>query len=251
MTLFISNIIFTIFPLLNYSSLFVNNFEISPMKIFIKYLSFLLLTVTIIPQDHDYKNQSNKHSFSDAKRWAKIFENPDRDEWQKPDIVIQSMGIHPDDVIVDIGSATGYFPVRFARVVPDGKVIGVDVEQDMVRYLNHRAQKEGLDNLVSILGEYHDPKIPEPADIVFICNTYHHISDRVDYFKNIKSKFKKDGKLIIVDFRKGDLPVGPSDKQKISPENVIKELEKAGYVLTYHEKDLPYQYMLIFLLEDS
>ena len=119
-----------------------------------------------------------------------MFENSERDGWQQPDHVIQSIGIQPNAIIVDIGSATGYFPVRFAKVVPQGKVIGVDVEKDMVDYLNDRAQKEGINNLISILGEFHDPKIPEPADIVFICNTYHHIDDRVTYFKNIKSIFR-------------------------------------------------------------
>ena len=221
------------------------------MKKIIKYLLFLLFISAALPQEHDYKHQSVKHNFSNAEKWAKIFENPERDEWQQPDHVIQAIGIQPDAVIVDIGSATGYFPVRFAKVVPQGKVIGVDVEKDMVDYLNDRAQKEGINNLISILGEFHDPKIPEPADIVFICNTYHHIDDRVTYFKNIKSKFRPDGKLVIVDFRKGDLPVGPPDKQKISPKHVIQELEKAGFVLTQHQEDLPYQYMLTFKLGDS
>jgi len=72
----------------------------------------------------------------------------------------------------------------------------------------------------------------------------------VEYFKNIKSDFKPNGKLVIVDFKKGDLPVGPPDKHKISPEDVIKELEKAGYVLTQHQNDLIYQYMLTFILGD-
>ena len=220
------------------------------MKKIIKYLLFLLCTSAVLPQEHDYKHQSVKHNFSNAEKWAKMFENSERDGWQQPDHVIQSIGIQPNAVIVDIGSATGYFPVRFAKVVPQGKVIGVDVEKDMVDYLNYRAQKEGINNLISILGEFHDPKIPEPADIVFICNTYHHIDDRVTYFKNIKSKFRPDGKLVIVDFRKGDLPVGPPDKQKISPKHVIQELEKAGFVLTQHQEDLPYQYMLTFKLGD-
>lgn len=216
-----------------------------------KTLLFLLLTTFLPAQEHDFKHQSKKHSFSDAEQWAKIFEDPERDGWQKPDLVIQSMNIKPNDIIVDIGSATGYFPVRFAKVVPQGSVIGVDVEKDMVDYLNHRAQKEGIHNLKSILGGYHDPKIPFTVDIVFICNTYHHIENRVEYFKNIKRKFKQDGKLVIVDFRKGDLPVGPPDEHKLSPEDVIIELGKAGYLLTDHQKDLPYQYMLTFVLGDS
>ena len=221
------------------------------MQKIIKYLSFLLLTTPFAAQNHDYKHQSVKHNFSDAEKWAELFEDPERDTWQQPDFVIKSMSIQPDNVIVDIGSATGYFPVRFAKVVPQGKVIGVDVEKDMVAYLNNRAREEGIHNLTSILGEFHNPKIPEPADIVFICNTYHHIENRVTYFKNIKNKFRPDGKLVIVDFRKGDLPVGPPDKQKISPKHVIKELEKAGFVLTQHQEDLPYQYMLTFKLGNS
>lgn len=218
------------------------------MKKIIKYFLILLLTTLLPAQEHDDKHQSNKHSFNNAERWAKIFENPERDEWQQPDLVIQSMEIKPNDIIVDIGSATGYFPMRFAEYVPNGKVIGVDVEKDMVDYLNHRAQKDGIQNLKSILGEYHDPKIPLPVDIVFICNTYHHIENRVVYFKNIKRKIKPDGKLVIVDFRKGDLPVGPPDEHKLSPKQVIEELGKAGFILTDHQKDLPYQYMLTFLL---
>ena len=89
-----------------------------------------------------------------------MFENSERDGWQQPDHVIQSIGIHQNAFKVNIGSATGYFPVRFAKVVPQGKVIGVDVEKDMVDYLNDRAQKEGINNLISILGEFHYPKIP-------------------------------------------------------------------------------------------
>ena len=220
------------------------------MKIFIRFLLFLLFIILLPAQTSDKKHQTKKHSFNDAKRWAKMFENPERDEWQQPNFVIQSMGIQPNAVIVDIGSATGYFPVRFAKVVPNGKVIGIDVEKDMVDYLNNRSQNEGIKNLISILGEFHDPKIPEPADFIFICDTYHHIEDRVEYFKNIKSDFKPNGKLVIVDFKKGDLPVGPPDKHKISPEDVIKELEKAGYVLTQHQNDLIYQYMLTFVLGD-
>ncbi|HJL74881.1 MAG TPA: hypothetical protein QGF17_06135, partial [Candidatus Marinimicrobia bacterium] len=72
-----------------------------------KILLFRVLTTLLPAQEHDCKHQSNKHGFSDAERWAKIFENPERDEWQQPDLVIQSMNIEPNDIIVDIGSATG------------------------------------------------------------------------------------------------------------------------------------------------
>ena len=162
--------------------------------------------------------------------------------------MIHSLGIAVDAVITDIGSATGYFPVRFARVATDGKVYGVDIEQTLVDYLNNRAKKENLSNLVSILGQPDDPKIPEKSDLVFICNTYHHIRDRGDYFENMKQYMQPGGRLVIVDFKKGDLPVGPPDEHKLPPGTVTRELEGAGYRQVSHALELPYQYVLVFNL---
>ena len=190
------------------------------------------------------------HRFDDAEKWAKIFEKPKRNEWQKPDELINSLEISADAVIADIGSATGYFPVRFSRVATEGMVYGVDIEQTLVDYLNNRAKKENISNLVSILGEPNDPKIPEKSDLVFICNTYHHIEERDKYFKNMKQYMHPSGRLVIVDFKIGDLPVGPPDEHKLTPETVIKELERVGYRQTSHDLELPYQYVLVFDLEN-
>ena len=190
------------------------------------------------------------HRFEDAEKWAGIFENPERDAWQKPDELIRSLEIPVDAVIADIGSATGYFPVRFARVAMEGKVYGVDIEKTLVNYLNDRAKKENISNLVSILGEPDDPKIPERADLVFICDTYHHIRDRGDYFENLKQYIQPKGRLVVVDFKLGDLPVGPPDKHKLAPDVVREELTGAGYRQVPHALELPYQYILVFDLED-
>lgn len=215
------------------------------------YILLLILTIPNLAQDHKNQHKSNKHRFNDAERWSKIFEDPKRDTWQKPDYVIHSMNIEPNDKIADIGSATGYFPVRFAKTAHKGNVFGIDVEKDMVDYLNHRAQQEEIYNLSSILGDFDDPKIPFPVDIIFLCDTYHHIENRIEYFNNIRKDLKPNGELVIVDFRKGELPVGPPDKHKIAPEEVINELKNAGYELKKHLEDLPYQYILIFTLGDS
>ena len=190
------------------------------------------------------------HRFEDAEKWAGIFENPERDAWQKPDELIRSLEIPSDAVIADIGSATGYFPVRFARLAMEGKVYGVDIEKTLVNYLNSRAKKENLSNLVSILGEPDDPNIPERADLVFICDTYHHIRDRGDYFENLKQYIQPEGRLVVVDFKLGDLPVGPPDKHKLAPDVVREELASAGYRQVPHALELPYQYILVFDLED-
>jgi ubiquinone/menaquinone biosynthesis C-methylase UbiE len=197
---------------------------------------------------HDYKHHGGHHRFTDADTWVKMFEGKERDAWQKPEAVIKALDIKQDSIIADIGSATGYFPVRFARACPKGKVYGIDIEKSMVDYLNQRAGRENLPNLSCILGQPDDPKLPEPVNLVFICNTYHHIEERQIYFEKLKKNLLAGGRLVIIDFIKGDLPVGPPDQMKLSPDEVISELLSAGYHLVQKLEMLPYQYALIFQL---
>ncbi len=186
------------------------------------------------------------HSFEDAERWAALFESADRDEWQRSEDVILFLELAPDDVIADIGSATGFFPVRFAPRLSKGKVYGIDIEPDMVRYLKDRAQREGFDNIESILGEPDNPNLPEAVDLVFICNTYHHIENRVDYLRRLIPMLRRGGRIAIVDFKKGELPIGPPAEAKIDRKDVIAEFEEAGFSLKEQNGALPYQYMLMF-----
>jgi SAM-dependent methyltransferase len=183
------------------------------------------------------------HSFTDAEAWADRFENPERDSWQKPDSVVSVLVTRDDLVVVDIGSATGYFPVRFARACPRGRVIGADIEEEMVWYLNDRSRREGLSNLISILAAPDDPHLPLEVDLVFLCDTYHHINDRIDYFTRLKEQLRPGGRVAVVDFRPSS-PRGP--RHKLEPEAVQSELEAAGYTLTGNYDFLPDQYFLVF-----
>ncbi len=185
------------------------------------------------------------HRFDDAERWAAVFEDPERDAWQRPEDVIAWLGLAPDARIADIGAATGYFPVRFAKAVPDGVVYGLDIEPNLVNFLNLRAFHEGLPNLVALVCTPDDPMLPEPVDVVFVCNTYHHIGDRVAYFGSLRAKLRDGGRLVIVDFAPGDLPVGPPAGAKLPPEKVRSELESAGF-RQLEERELPHQYYLVF-----
>lgn len=188
----------------------------------------------------------NSVRFQKAERWARRFENPERDRWQKPEHVIKVMDFAADARIADIGSGTGYFPVRFARAAPRGFVYGVDIEPEMVSYLNDRAKQEKLSNLKSLRVAPNDPQIPEPVDVVFLCNTYHHIENRVAYFRNCKKYFRPGGRLVIVDFFKRKLPVGPQRiEHKLAKGVVMRELSEAGYKLLTDDAGLPYQYLLI------
>ena len=185
------------------------------------------------------------HSFADAELWAARFEDPERDVWQRPDEVLAALELPADGKLVDIGSATGYFPVRFAKAMPQGVVYGVDLEPTLVNYLNLRARREGLPNLVSLVCTADDPCVPEPVDVVFVCDTYHHIDGRKAYFSRLIPQLREGGRLVIVDFKPGELPVGPPPGHKLSAEQVTAELAEAGFVPA-GEHDLPYQYLLVF-----
>ena len=190
------------------------------------------------PHTHD-------HSFGDAEKWAKVFDDPKRDAWQKPHEVIQALALKPDAVIADIGSGTGYFSMRFAHMVPKGRVYGVDTEPDMVKYLAERAKREGLGNLTALRAAPGDPRLPEKADLVILVDVFHHIEDRERYFGKLRASLKPGGRLAIIDFRM-DSPEGPPKSARIAPGQVKAELKKAGYALDREHAFLPNQYFLVF-----
>jgi SAM-dependent methyltransferase len=188
---------------------------------------------------------THQHSFGNAAQWAHVFDDPKRDEWQKPHEVIQALALKPDAVIADIGSGTGYFAVRLANMVPQGRVYGVDVEPDMVRYLAERAKREQRANLISVAGTPADPRLPEKADLILMVDVYHHVDDRVRYFRNLRASLKPEGRVAIIDFRL-DSPVGPPRAARIPPGQVTAELQSAGYRLASAHDFLPNQYFLVF-----
>ena len=185
--------------------------------------------------------------FDDIQMWVKAFEDPDRHKWQRPEEVIKKMNIRLSDEIADIGAGTGYFTRRFAFAALAGKATGLDVEPSMVQYMNEDAQKLDLKNYEARVVKTDDPELGNnTTDIVFLCDTYHHIENRVEYFSKVAGSLKNDGRLIIVDFYKKELPYGPPSHHKLAKEIVISELEESGYKLLRSHGFLPYQYFLEF-----
>ena len=188
---------------------------------------------------------THQHRFSDAEKWAHVFDDPERDAWQKPHEVIQALKLKPDAIIADIGSGTGYFSARFANMVPQGRVYGVDTEPDMVKYLAERAKREGLPNITSVQAKLGDPQLPEKADLVILVDVYHHVDNREQYFRELRGAVKPGGRLAIIDFTL-DAPQGPPRAARIAPAQVKSELSRAGYALDAEHTFLPYQYFLVF-----
>jgi SAM-dependent methyltransferase len=117
----------------------------------------------------------------------------------------------------------------------------------MAAYARRRAEEDGQRNLVPVLASYDDPRLPDgTVDLVFICNTWHHIRDRVDYARRLAGDLAVGGRVAIVDFLPGELPVGPGPDHKLSAEEVTGEFLEAGFRLAATHDFLPYQYVLVF-----
>jgi ubiquinone/menaquinone biosynthesis C-methylase UbiE len=150
--------------------------------------------------------------------------------------------------VADVGAGTGYFAARFSRAVgPAGTVLAADIEPGMVAYLRRRAEREGHANLIPILASADNPRLPDRAvDLVFFCNTWHHIGDRVAYARRLRDDLARGGRVVVVDFLPGDLPVGPPPTEKLGESEVVAEFENAGFQRVHSLDFLPYQYVLVF-----
>ncbi|OGV97530.1 MAG: hypothetical protein A3I04_00030 [Nitrospinae bacterium RIFCSPLOWO2_02_FULL_39_110] len=177
-----------------------------------------------------------------------IMESPERALWQMPEKVVDYLAIKNGDAVADIGAGSGYFTVLFSKSVgEDGKVYAVDIEKGMIDYIEKRGQKEGLNNIKTILSKLDDPLLSKSSiDMIFICNTYLVMKNREDYLKILMEVLKKYGRLAIVDYQAVDTPMGPPVKMRVSREKVMEEALKAGFKLEAEYYFLPYQYFLVF-----
>jgi SAM-dependent methyltransferase len=135
--------------------------------------------------------------------------------------------------------------MRFAHMVPEGRVYGVDTEPDMVKYLSERTKREGLKNVISVIGAPDDPRLPEKVDLIIMVDVIHHIEGRDRYFRRLHDSLKTGGRIAIIDFRM-DSPHGPPKRARLTPEQVKAELNSAGYAFVQEHTFLPDQYFLIF-----
>lgn len=191
------------------------------------------------------RRQGFHHSFADAEKWAKRFDNPERERWQKPNEVIKSLKIGANDKIADIGAGTGYFSLRIARDFPSATVYAADVEPDMVSYLEQQSRKRNLSNHIPLKIGANKAILPAKVDLILVVDTYHHIDDRVSYFRALRKQLAKNGRIAIIDFT-AESPEGPPPKHRISKVDLQDEMKQAGYNCVEDVHLLPYQYFLIF-----
>src|SRR5262245_41954094 len=177
-----------------------------------------------------------------------LLEAPDRDLWQRPDHVMDAIGIADASVVGDVGAGSGWFTIRLARRVgPRGVVYAQDVQPEMLNAITRRVQREGLQNVRPILGRGSDPRLPLRAlDAVLVVDAYHEIEDRVTMLANIARALKPQGRIGVVDFKLDGMGPGPALEERVSPDVVVNDAGKAGLRLIRQEAFLQFQYFLIF-----
>jgi SAM-dependent methyltransferase len=226
-----------------------------PASIFAVLISGLLGGAPSFAQDAgnsplNHPTPGMHHSFGNAEQWAKQFDDPNRDAWQKPDEVLDALQLTPKTIVADLGAGTGYFSALIAKRVPQGKVFAVDVEPDMLRHLEERKHQQHLPVLQPVQASANAANLPEPVDLVLVVDTYHHIDGRTTYFAKLGQSLRPNGRLAIIDF-KMDAPEGPPPEFRMAPEKVTEEIEAAGYQLITTHRFLPRQFFLVFQRKGS
>ena len=176
------------------------------------------------------------------------YESKDRGIWQKPDMVISLLGDLDNKTVADIGAGTGYFTFR---LVPKAKkVIGIDIDRRFINFLDSvkvRLPEKYRSRFETRLAKPGDPLLhPEEVDAVMIVNTYAYIDDRVHYLRTLLKGIVPGGQLLIIDFKKNNLPIGPPAEYKIALSQVERELVTAGFQINKIDTDaLDYQYIVL------
>ena len=165
-----------------------------------------------------------------------------------PERVVASVGVTAGNTVADIGTGSGYFlPALSAAVGGTGQVVGEDIDPALLEIAHQRIERGPLANTVTRLGTANDPLLePGHYDLIFLVDTYHHIADRPAFLAHVRAALRAGtGRFVVIDFRDGDLPVGPPPGHKLPRAQVDRELADNGFALDREETFLPYQYLLV------
>ncbi|MFO7694288.1 MAG: methyltransferase domain-containing protein [Vicinamibacterales bacterium] len=177
-----------------------------------------------------------------------LLEGPDRDLWQLPDEIMDTLGIAEGSVVADIGAGGGWFTVRLARRVgANGIVYAEDIQPQMLEATMRRVTREGLANVRRVMGTPEDPRLPAAAiDAALIVDTYSEFDNPGALLRNIATSLKPNGRIGVVDFKRDGLGPGPALEDRVDPDEIVRDAEAAGLRLVRRETFLPYQFLLVF-----
>jgi SAM-dependent methyltransferase len=174
-------------------------------------------------------------------------ERSDREKEEAPSQAISLLDLSPDAVIADIGAGSGYYSFRISPLVPKGKVIAVDIQQEMLDYLKKEAEARKITNVQPHLGTIESVQLPKNSlDAVLFVDAYHEFSHPAEMLKSIHSALKPGGKIYLLEFRAEDPRVPIKPLHKLSAAQATMEFEALGFTFVENKPDLPWQHFLVF-----
>ena len=178
---------------------------------------------------------------------ADWLERPGRITEEQPDRVIDAMQLKPTDVVADIGAGTGYFSIRIAHKVPQGSVIGEDIQPEMIDLMRDSIKRAGVANVRPLLGTTDDPHLPPGSvDKVLLVDAYHEFDQPLEMIRGIISGLKPDGQVVFVEYRGEDPSVPILPHHKMTEAQLSSEMAVVGLRLVRRYEELPWQHVLIY-----
>ena len=176
-----------------------------------------------------------------------------RNAEENPSLVMQHLDLKPGMVVADIGCGNGFYSLLMAKqVAPDGKILAVDIQQEMLHLLELRSKKEGVTNIEPILSTVLDPKLPEAAvDMVFMVDVYHEFSYPEQMLAGIRKSLKPDGLVALLEYRQEDRTIPIRPLHKMSKRQILREYKANGFRLAKQYNDLPWQHLMFFQPDPS
>ena len=186
-------------------------------------------------------------------RKARMFNKKASDPRNRPDLVLDHLELQAGNIVADIGSGGGYFSLRFAEAVgKEGTVFAVDTNSGFLEFIKENAKEKGLNNVKTVLTSEDSLSLPEKVDFMFMSNVCHHIPNRTGYFGKLKNYLKEGGHIAILEYRKANhFTFHGLFGHYVPKEEIIKEMNQAGFQLEKDLDFLPEQSFIIFSIKSS
>ena len=174
-------------------------------------------------------------------------EREEREMEENTSLLLKNLAVKPGMIVADIGAGSGYHSSLLSKMVGTGKVFAVDVEPEMIAYLNARIKQEKLSRIVPVLSTEQKVSLPENTiDMMLLVDVYHEFSFPYEMALSMRAALKPGGKLVLVEFRAEDPTVPIKNIHKMSEAQAIKEFKAAGFAFDKNIDNLPWQHCMVF-----
>lgn len=186
-------------------------------------------------------------SFVLGHRGIQWLERDERAPAEMPDRLVELLQLSPATVIADIGAGSGYLTFRLAPQLPQGKVVAVDIQQEMLDAILKKSSRNGIDNVGTVLGAVDDPKLPaDSIDAVLMVDAYHEFSHPKEMMEGVVRALVPGGRVYLVEYRAEDPDVPMLPLHKMTERQARRELEAVGLEFVENRPGLPWQHLLVF-----